>query len=555
MDDVIAQFTSITSATPERAAQYLQVSDHNLEQAIQLYFESDGVDMGGSVEPPPQPALPPLSAANPAGPITIPDDDDIDDDETVARRLQSEMQEANNPEGVRAPMARTTETLVGPPDDWRDDPDEMQAAITEQMIARQRRNGTPPNHSTPDHLIPPISHYIHRRELFTLANLSLSPTATRPGIFNQQGTSSASIWENGSQRDPDARRRDLSRATAGASDASSKSNMLAEMYRPPFELISTLRSWEGVRAAGKEDEKWILVNVQDPNIFDCQVLNRDIWKDDQIRETVREHFIFKQYAKTDPQASNYMRLYFKNWENQDAYPHIAIVDPRTGEQVKVWSGAPIPKSMEFLMQLHEFLDRYSLKAFSKNPVATRKTEPKTSNEVHKMSEEEMMAMAVENSLGGPNKIAVKDADPDLLTKEEMSPGKGKARSAGEDLNYLVDDALEEEAVESNGHESTSKSSVFSAISSDAPHKEPEANFPGTTRIQFRHPAGRVVRRFYTTDQVRRMFEWLKNDPVEGKGQYSFDLIFMGKNLIDVLGSTIEEAGLKNGSVNVEYFEE
>lgn len=28
---------------------------------------------------------------------------------------------------------------------------------------------------------------------------------------------------------------------------------------------------------GKEDQKWILVDVQDPSIFDCQVLNRGIW--------------------------------------------------------------------------------------------------------------------------------------------------------------------------------------------------------------------------------------------------------------------------------------
>lgn len=106
--------------------------------------------------------------------------------------------------------------------------------------------------------------------------------------------------------------------------------MLAEMYRPPFELMSPARTWEAVRASGKEEEKWILINIQDPNIFDCQVLNRDIWKDAQIQATVREHFIFKQYTKSDPQAAQYVRFYFQSVDSEDAYPHIAIVDPRTG---------------------------------------------------------------------------------------------------------------------------------------------------------------------------------------------------------------------------------
>ena len=56
------------------------------------------------------------------------------------------------------------------------------------------------------------------------------------------------------------------------------------MFRPPFELMSRV-PWDDARTEGRENQKWILVNVQDPSIFDCQLLNRDLWKHDGIKET------------------------------------------------------------------------------------------------------------------------------------------------------------------------------------------------------------------------------------------------------------------------------
>ena len=162
MDDIIAQFTSITDATPERAQQYLTVSDNDLERAIQLFFDNGGADMGAAA-----PSRPPVQASRPSrgyrenqdGSITVDSDaeDEMDldtpaqasgfgpgeDDEAMARRLQEEAYGSGGAGGdfdqVRAPMARTTETLVGPDADWGG-PDDMRAAIAEQMMARQRRS-------------------------------------------------------------------------------------------------------------------------------------------------------------------------------------------------------------------------------------------------------------------------------------------------------------------------------------------------------------------------------------------------------------------------------
>ena len=157
-DDVLAQLVSFTGATPERAAQYLQLADNNLEAAASLYFESGGVDMGAPVARAELASANPQPSSNRDRPIVIDSDDDdadddvvntstrrgagsTEDDEAMARRLQEEMYGSGGPPEVRAPVARTTQMLAAPDMDWRNDPDEMNAAIAEQMLARRRQQG------------------------------------------------------------------------------------------------------------------------------------------------------------------------------------------------------------------------------------------------------------------------------------------------------------------------------------------------------------------------------------------------------------------------------
>lgn len=365
----------------------------------------------------------------------------------------------------------------------------------------------------------------------------------RPGIFNQATTSS--IWST-ADADPSTRRTQLAQATAGKSEVSSKSNLLAEMFRPPHEIMSRL-PWDDAREQGRDKEKWILVNIQDAGIFDCQVLNRDIWKNPGVMETVRENFIFMQYSKDDPRGNQYIQYYFQNRDSQDAYPHIAIVDPRTGEQVKVWSGMPAPKAPDFLMQLHEFLDRYSLNATAKNPVAKRKAEAKKETQVEKMTEEQMLEMALQNSLVGTE--ASRDVDPDDLTRSVGNIGHSRTTV---ERDTIMSDGGEWAPV--NGSSTATPPSPYALISSMHPHFEPAPDATLTTRIQFRHPTGRVVRRFALSDPVRRIYEWLKASPLEGKEGVEFELIFLQRNLLAALNDTIEQAGIKNGTVMVEFLE-
>lgn len=310
-------------------------------------------------------------------------------------------------------------------------------------------------------------------------------------------------------------------------------------------------TWDEARDEGKEEKKWIMVNLQDMADFNCQALNRDIWKDEPIKELVKRNFIFLQYDKADRSAEQYISFYFPNQthENPQNYPHVSIIDPRTGEQVKVWSGVPFPKPLEFHAQLAEFLDRYSLEAHAKNPVLKTK-QPKQVVDVDRMTEEEMLEMALRNSLengGNGSSSAPKVHDPDALTRPTDST-KGKERA---------DEEPAQAAPEPEPEAPSTENSVFAQIASDRPHVEPPIDPATVTRLQVRNPPQRIIRRFRLDEPVRRIYEWLKAEPLPGKEGLEFELKSMpgGVNLLDVIDQTIKEAGLANGTVMVEFIEE
>lgn len=145
-DEAIAQVVLVTNTTPERAAQYVQLADGDPDQAVTLYFENDGADLVGASstsQPQPQPSTTRVSRrGDPENPIDVDEEgnisddnepeitgyrkvdhnihgDTFDEDARLAQRLQEEAYgEAGHDMGVRAPIARQAETLVGPGADF-----------------------------------------------------------------------------------------------------------------------------------------------------------------------------------------------------------------------------------------------------------------------------------------------------------------------------------------------------------------------------------------------------------------------------------------------------
>ena len=202
-----AHFMSITGASPSTAAQYLQLTEGVLQQAIELFYANDGASLEQMTNTSQAPLIPPPSTRPPGrqqryeedreGIVHIDSDDEyqppsdedevqiteldrrpdigstrtasalrtppiatpppgmtggiIDEDEAMARRLQEELYgggstgaangrsaEALDEDGYRAPIQRTTETLVGPDSFDPSNPEEMRAAVMEQMAARRQ---------------------------------------------------------------------------------------------------------------------------------------------------------------------------------------------------------------------------------------------------------------------------------------------------------------------------------------------------------------------------------------------------------------------------------
>lgn len=460
-DDAIASFCAITNADHGTAERYLSFAGGDVDQAVLFFFES-----GGQV-PAAQSATnaPPASRGDGADEvIDIPDEED---DEAMARRLASEWGNGAGGGGgdaeVRAPIARTSGVLQ----------DEM--PFDPSMLPGMMGNRFNP-----------------------LAGNARGVRRPR-GVFNQ---AAPSVWDE--QSDDQT----LLESTGGASAESAKSSRLARLFQPPFDLMTDL-DLDAARSEARATDRWLMVNLHDSSDFQCQILNRDLWKDATVKQVVREHFIFMQPAKDSDEGAQYLQFYPVH-----TYPHISILDPRTGERCRQWSQPVGP--MDFISDVTEFLERYSLDEGASNPVAKR---PKTPVKAFAdMSEEEQINAAILASAGIPQ------------------------RGDGEESEASDDDDIEEV---------TEVDDAFSRIPSD-PFDEPVQSAE-VTRIQLRFPAGRKVRRFGLQDPVERVFAYAKStDEAAGK---RFKIVFNRTNLIDKLDDTILAAGLKNASLQVEFEED
>ena len=53
-----------------------------------------------------------------------------------------------------------------------------------------------------------------------------------------------------------------------------------------------------------------MLNVQDQRDFSCSTLNRDVWKDETIKEIIKANFVFVQVIYKTKKAPSYFYLLF-----------------------------------------------------------------------------------------------------------------------------------------------------------------------------------------------------------------------------------------------------
>ncbi|XP_012532905.1 UBX domain-containing protein 7 [Monomorium pharaonis] len=136
---------------------------------------------------------------------------------------------------------------------------------------------------------------------------------------------------------------EMTRRVSGAKHMSQKkSKRLEDLFRPPCDILF-LGSFMEARDHAKTLNRWLLVNVQNPQEFSCQVLNRDVWPNENIQEIVKDHFILWQVLSNTTDGKRYIDFY-----NVVTYPYLAIVDPRTGECMKTYNNITVDNLMSDL---------------------------------------------------------------------------------------------------------------------------------------------------------------------------------------------------------------
>ena len=71
---------------------------------------------------------------------------------------------------------------------------------------------------------------------------------------------------------------------------------LSDLFSAPTHLIHSQGGFQGARAAGKLQKKWLLVNIQNDVDFACHALNRDVWRDELVINMVQEVSFYRYTA-------------------------------------------------------------------------------------------------------------------------------------------------------------------------------------------------------------------------------------------------------------------
>lgn len=294
---------------------------------------------------------------------------------------------------------------------------------------------------------------------------------------------------------------------------------LKKMFSKPMDLIFNKgQDIATLKFYAKKRNKWILINIQDVNNFECMKLNRDIWSDPIIKCILKENFLFNQFDKTERAGREYLFLHplsekvpgivrkrptsivndgvvRDDFGDRLELPVIGIIDPVTGALMECWNGG-IQNKLEFIDELNRFVDYFA------------------------------------------------NNNPDAVIISEDSP-----KEQTEKIQEVVEEPLPEDADETDEYRA-----IFHNIEPKE-YKEPPSNMP-STRIQFRmfNNGKRIIKKVSMDDKIRNLFAFCKYDTENfPEGSY-FELHLEGSNLIEHVEKTIEEMNLKMSSLTVEFIE-
>ncbi|KAJ2897828.1 hypothetical protein IWW38_001594 [Coemansia aciculifera] len=361
------------------------------------------------------------------------------------------------------------------------------------------------------------------------------------------------------------------------SEASSRRNRLAELFKPPFDIMHS-GDIDSARQEAMDDDKWVMINLQEVTDFKCQALNRDIWRQKIIKDVVRQDFVFFQVSIDTAEGVKLATMY-----TAVDFPFVAAIHPKTGELRRRF--ARVDNVADMLEDIANFILDNPMRKRTSAPKSTASSSARASasGSRPRMTEEEELAAAIAaselESRGARSRGSGTSANPiPLESDSDMdSDYDGNSDSYSEihtissdDNNDDYQDGEDDYGSEQGGMDIDNDDNVAAApLTGKAQEQEPEgpdawykllptseptepALGPTVTRIQFRFPSGqRVVRRFEKSAKVVLIFQYLKATLPEAANEAP-EAQFMGSRLANSLELTIDEAKLANASVTTTH---
>ncbi|XP_031631535.1 UBX domain-containing protein 7-like [Contarinia nasturtii] len=478
----IALFMEISGADFDTARQALTVNNFNLEQAINYHLERSNA-IGAPEDD--------VAAASTSTDANLP----IDDDDEVRPPILPKREQLilPNEDNFRYRKRLTTATrTVCPLRNF-----ELEGRMQEERLKAVVMGNISTTGIDPSDVDESINYLTKATASNPKENILGFSNSTRE-LFNRQ----------------------LNASAAQPSTKSTVPSRLSELFRPPVDM-TFCGSFQAARDYAKEQNKWLIVNVQDMSDFNCQVLNRDIWSSDKLREIIKRYFVFWQVAIDNTDGHRFQVFY-----GIQVFPYVGIIDPRTGEEKLCYKTG-------FKLTLNDFMDKLKIylkentphpnaddgivstfdeKYFetkttnSTNNHATASPNPKRKRlEPSSLTEQEQIELAIAHSLREVN-AAEDDNKSDSFGEPSSDESDFDFDDESSNQSYVKSQTSQTVSEKSNTFdnkiaEQECDSKVGEATPSTAPNIETYDNYLGDendakARIQLRLPSG-----------DRHMFEW------------------------------------------------
>ncbi|KAG2503023.1 hypothetical protein JM16_009139 [Phytophthora kernoviae] len=440
----LAQFMSITGADSGSALQFLELTNWTLSEAVNLYMESGGQSSSTSFSEPRQDSANTNNNNNPPPALM--------DDATAAAIAAAY---GDEDDAVRAP-----------------DPSKRQRLVGSEMD-----------------LLRPLRHLRDQNRDFAAESIAAMTSGSISSAFGVPGMGEGLDGGIGADGVNNERTRDLS-----------------TLFQPPTAIMFP-GTYSDARTQAKNENKWLLVNIQDEIVFTSHMLNRDTWSDDVVQNLVASGFVFWQNYWASEHGKKFCTLY---QIDRATLPAIVIIDPRTGEIRQRWSGFLEPQDLT--EKLSDFCCMHTLDS----PPTEQKKEAEPN--IMDASEDDQLAAAIAASMQG-------------------NSDEGETKHCDDDME------------EKEGKEEEMAQEPIVALS-----PEPEAGVPGVTRIQIRVPDGsRLTRRFLKTDPLAMVWSFVKEQVPEALGR-AFELRTAFPPSAVAYNDTlsIDEGKLENASLMIKW---